>query len=81
MLIEFEVNFKLPIIGFLPILGRGEKLHDVIEIVLNDSDETVCDNGNMNLDTHSIVTLSPEKFAPEMLLDPFEKSSTCHLYL
>ena len=69
MLIEFEVNFKLPIIGFLPILGRGEKLHDVIlgeqgtsldshdlhdgtsklEVVLNDSNETVCDDGDMNL--------------------------------
>ena len=93
MSIEFEVNFKLPIIGFLLIFGRSEKIHDVIlgeqgaaqdshdlydwapklEIVLNDSDETVCDNGNMNLDTHSIVTLSPERLDPEMLLDPFEE--------
>lgn len=91
MFIEFEINFKLPIIEFFPILGRGEKFHDVIlgeqgtaqnshdlydwalklEIVLNDSDEAVCDNGNMNLDTHSIVTLSPERLDPEILLDPF----------
>ena len=66
-MIEFEANFKLPIIGLLPILRRGKKFHDVIlgeqgtaqdthdlhdgaskfEVVLNDSDETVCNDGNM----------------------------------
>ena len=90
MLIEFKANLKLPIIGFLPILRRGEKLHDVIlgeqgtaqdshdlhdwpvqlEVVLDDSDETVCDDGNMNLNTHRIVALSPERLDPEVLLDP-----------
>ena len=93
MLIKFEVNLKLSIIGFLLVLRRGEKLHDVIlgeqgtaqdshdlhdwsvqlEVVLNDSDETVCDDGNMNLDTHGIVALSPKRLNPEVLLDPFEK--------
>ena len=93
MLIEFEVNFKLPIIGFLLIFRRGEKLHDVIlgeqgtaqdphdlhdrsaqfEVVLNDSDETVCDDGNMNLNTYRIVALSPERPDPEVLLDPFKE--------
>ncbi len=93
MLIEFEVNFKLPIIGFLLILGRGEKLHDVIlgeqganldsydllygtaklEVELKDSDETVCGDGNMDLDTHRIITLSPEELDFEMLFDPFEE--------
>lgn len=93
MLIGFEVYFKLPIIGFLPIFRRSEKFHDVIfgkqrtskdshdlhdraskfEIVLNDSDETVCNDGNMNLNTHSIVTLSPERLDSEVLFDPFEK--------
>ena len=66
-MIEFEANLKLPVIGFLPILRRGKKLHDVIlgeqgtaqdmhdlhdgtskfKVVLNDSDESVCDDGNM----------------------------------
>ena len=92
-MIEFEFNFKLPIIGLLLIFRLDEKLHDVIlgeqgstqdshdlhdrapmrEVVFNDYDETVCDDGNLNLDTHSIVTLSPEKLDPKMLLDPFEE--------
>ncbi len=66
-MIEFEANLKLPVIGFLPILRRGKKFHDVIlgeqgtaqdthdlhdgtskfKVVLNDSDESVCDDGNM----------------------------------
>ena len=93
MLIGFEVNFKQPIIGFLPVFLWGEKLHDVIlgeqraakdshdlhdwssklEVLLNDSDETVCDDGDMDLNTYSIVALSPERLDPEMLLDPFEE--------
>ena len=93
MLIKFEVNLKLSIIGFLLVLRRGEKFHDVIlgeqgtaqdshdlhnwsaqlEIVLNDSDETVCDDGNMDLDTYSIVTLSPERLDLKVLLNPLEE--------
>ena len=93
MLIKFEVNLKLPIIGFFLILRRGEKFHDVIlgeqgtaqdshdlhdwsaqlEIVLNDSDEAVCDDGDMNLDTYRIVALSPERLDPKVLLNPLKK--------
>lgn len=93
MLIKFKINLKLPIIGFLPILRRGEKFRDVIfgeqgtakdshdlhdwsaqlEVVLNDSDETVCDDGNMNLDTYRIVALSPERLDPKVLLNPLKK--------
>ena len=54
----------------------SHNLHDwasKLEIVLNDSDETVCDDGNMNLNTHSIVTLSPKRLDSEVLFDPFEK--------
>ena len=59
--------------------GTAQNSHDLhdwtskFEIVLNDSDETICDDGNVNLDTHGIVTLSPERFDPEVLLNPFEK--------
>ena len=59
--------------------GTAQDSHDLhdwaskFKIMLNDSDETVCDDGNMNLDTHGIVTLSPERFDPEVLLNPFEK--------
>ena len=93
MLIVYKFNFKLPIIGFLLVLRRGEKLHDVIlgkqgtaqdshelhdgtsklEVVLNDSDETVCDDGNMDLNAHRIVALSPERLNLEVLLDPLEE--------
>lgn len=93
MLIVYKFNFKLPIIGFAPILRRGEKFHDVIlceqgtaqdshdlhdgtsklEVVLDNSDETVCDNGDMDLNTYSIVALSPERLDSEVLLDPFEE--------
>ena len=70
MLIVYKFNFKLPVIGFLIVLRRVEKLHDIIlgeqgtsedahelhdwasklEVVLNDSDETVgdeCDRVNV----------------------------------
>ena len=93
MLIVYKFNFKLPIIGFVLVLRRGEKLHDVIfgkqgtaqdshdlhdgtsklEVVLNDSDETVGDDGNMDLNTYRIVTLSPERLDLEVLLDPLEE--------
>jgi len=93
MLIVYKFNFKLPVIKFILVLTRGEKLHDVIlgkqgtaqdahnlhdgasklEVVLNDSDETVCDDGNMDLNTYRIVTLSPKGLDPEVLLDPFKE--------
>ena len=93
MLIVYKFNFKLSVIGFLLILRRGEKLHDVIlgkqgtaqdshnlhdgtskfKVVLNDTDETVGDDGNMDLNTYRIVALSPERLDFEVLLDPFEE--------
>ena len=59
--------------------GTAQDTHDLhdgaskFEVVLNDSDETVCDDGNMDLYTHRIVALSPERLDLEVLLDPFEK--------
>ena len=59
--------------------GTAQNSHDLhdwtskLEVVLNDSDETVCDDGNMNLNTHGIVALSPERLDSKMLLDPFEE--------
>lgn len=59
--------------------GTTQDSHDLhdwttkFEVVLNDSDETVCDDGNMNLNPHGIVTLSPERLDSEVLLDPFEE--------
>lgn len=93
MLIVYKFNFKLSVIGFLLVLRRGEKLHDVIlceqgtaqdahdlhdgtskfKVVLNDTDETVGDDGNMDLNTYRIVALSPERLDFEVLLDPFKE--------
>ena len=41
--------------------------------MLNDSDEAVGDNGDVDLNTHRIVTLSPERLNLEVLFDPFEE--------
>ena len=44
-----------------------------LEVVFNNGNETVGDDGDMNLNSDSIFRLSPKPFDPEMLLDPFEK--------
>ena len=43
------------------------------EVVFDNADETVCDNGDMYLDTHRIFTCSPKRFDFKMLLNPFEE--------
>ena len=59
--------------------GAAQDSHDLhdgtskLEVVLNDSDETVCDDGHMDLNTHRIVAFSPERLDLEVLLDPFEE--------
>ena len=59
--------------------GTTKDSHDLhdgapkFEVMLNDSDKTVCDDGNVNLNTHRIVALSPKELDSEMLLNPFEK--------
>jgi hypothetical protein len=43
------------------------------EIVFNNCDETVRDDGDMDLYSHCILRFSPKGFYTEMLLNPFEK--------
>ena len=44
-----------------------------LEVMLDDSNEAVCDDGDMNLYPDSILGITPERFDLEMLLDPFEE--------
>lgn len=44
-----------------------------LEVVFDDSNEAVGDDGNVYLDTHCVLGLSPKSFDLKMLLDPFEK--------
>lgn len=43
------------------------------EVMLYDSDETICIDGNMYLDSYGIFRCSPKGFDPKMLLNPFEQ--------
>ncbi len=59
--------------------GVSQNAHDLdnrpsdFMLVLNDSDETVCNDGNMDLYAYGIFTLTPKCLNSEMLLDPFEQ--------
>ena len=44
-----------------------------LEVVLDDGNKAIGDDGNVNLYTNSIFGFSPESFDLEVLLDPFEK--------
>lgn len=42
-------------------------------VMFDDANEAICDNGNMYLNTDSILRLSPKGLDAEMLLDPLEE--------
>lgn len=44
-----------------------------LEVVLDDGNEAVGDDGDMYLDADSVLRLSPEPLDLEVLLDPLEK--------
>lgn len=43
-----------------------------LEVVFDDSNEAVGDDGNVYLDTHCVLGLSPKSFDLKILLNPFE---------
>ena len=59
--------------------GAAKDPHDLhdwaieLEVVFDDSDETVGDNGHMDLYAYSILRLSPKGLDTEVLFDPFEE--------
>src|SRR5574344_5030 len=78
-LISFFERFKKVSDIILDQQGTTQNSHDFndwtvkLQFMLNDSDETIGDDANVNLDTYSILVFSPKRFNPKMLLDPFEK--------
>lgn len=44
-----------------------------LEVVFDDSNEAVSNDGNVYLDTHCVLGLSPKSFDLKMLFNPFEK--------
>ena len=42
-------------------------------VMFDDANEAICDDGNMYLNTDSILRLSPKGLDAEMLLDPLEE--------
>lgn len=65
--------------GILDQQGIAKDTHDLnnrpvqFEVVFNNSDKTVRDDGDMYLYPDCILRFSPKGFDTEMLLDPFEK--------
>lgn len=65
--------------GILDQKGIAKDTHDLnnrsvqFEVVFNDGDETVRDDGDMYLYPDCIFSFSPKGFDTKMLLDPFEK--------
>jgi len=44
-----------------------------LELLFDDSNDAIGDDGNMNLDANSILGFTPKGFDTQMLFDPFEK--------
>ena len=59
--------------------GTAQYPHDLydwtsqFEVVFDDSDKTVCDDGNVNLNAYRVETFSPKRLDSEMLLNPFKE--------
>ena len=57
----------------------SENAHDLndwaanLMVMFNDTNKTVCDDGNMDLNTNGIFAFAPEGLNLEMLLNPFEE--------
>ncbi len=65
--------------GILDQQGVSKDAHDFndrpvqFEVVFNNGDETVRDDGHMYLYSNSILRFSPKGFDTQMLLNPLEK--------
>jgi len=65
--------------GILDQQGVAKYPHDLhdrpvqFEVVFNNGNETICDDGDMYLYSNSILRFSPKGFDAQMLLNPFEE--------
>ena len=59
--------------------GTAQNSHDLedapvkFEVVLDNSDETIGDDGNMDLYSNGVLRFAPKGFDFEVLFNPFEK--------
>ena len=59
--------------------GTAQYPHDLydwtsqFEVVFDDSDKAVCDDGHVNLNAYRVETFSPKSLDSEMLLNPFKE--------
>lgn len=59
--------------------GTAQDAHNLkdgsvqLEVVLDDGDKAICDDGDVDLYPYGILAVAPETFDAEMLLDPFEE--------
>ena len=59
--------------------GTAQDAHNLehgsvqMQVVLDDGDEAICDNGNMDLHSYGILGVAPKPFDAQMLLDPFKE--------
>ena len=77
-------DFLLGVLEKLPQVvvdkqGAAQNAHDLehgsvqMQVVLDDGDEAIRDNGNMDLYSYGILGVAPKPFDAQMLLDPLEK--------
>ena len=78
-LLLFEGSFEKFIDVIMDKQGVSKNAHDLndwaanLMVMFNDTNKTVCDDSNMDLNTNGIFAFAPEGLNLEMLLNPFEE--------
>ena len=75
-LFEWFKQFSDVIHGKQRTAQYSHDLHDWttdLHVMFDDTNEAICDDGNMYLNTNGILGLSPKGLDAKMLLDPLEE--------